>query len=322
MTALFIGIIMVLYNSRYNLQRSRDPTQSPDNMSTAEKQDDSEYYVPYPHPYSFIIDEPVHCLQGAPFLVLMVPVAPSDRTSRDAIRSTWGGVRSARGQKVQLYFLLGSITNDDQTGLNQTVQQQLIEESHLYHDLIQSDFVDSYRNLTLKTMVMFEWLSSHCPEVAYAMKIDSDIFLNVPNLVDLLLDAPQRSYVTGLIKRYSIVQRDKTSKWYLPHSVYPDFHYPPYTLGLGYVFSMDLPKRILEVSAHMKPVYIEDVHVGFCLRELGVAPTSPPHRNLFRAALPFLMTRCYWVAVITTIMSDSEQLLETWKVYQKQLGYC
>lgn len=289
----------------------------PDNDSTAEERDSSAY-VPYPHHYSLIIDEPNRCQQGAPFLVLMVPVAPSDRTSRNVIRRTWGRLPAARGQGLQQYFLLGS-TSDG----TQTLQQQIMEESRLYHDIIQSDFVDSYQNLTLKTILMFEWLSSHCPSSAYAMKVDSDIFLNVPNLVELLLDAPRRSYMTGLVTWSAVIERDKRSKWYLPCSVLPELHYyPPYVLGLGYVFSMDLPQRILDISARVKAVYIEDVYVGLCLRELGVAPTDPPYGHLFRAGLPYLLTQCYWGNVITTIMRDSGHLLETWEKYQKRPWYC
>uniref|UniRef100_A0A8C6S8I6 Hexosyltransferase n=1 Tax=Neogobius melanostomus TaxID=47308 RepID=A0A8C6S8I6_9GOBI len=236
-------------------------------------EDVSEFYVSYPRSYSLLIDEPERCQQGAPFLVLVVPVSPGDRTSRDAIRDTWGGRWSASGREVQLYFLLGSIAEGNETQLDRS-------ESRIHHDIVQGDFVDSYRNLTLKTMLMLEWLSSHCPDSAYAMK--------------LLSTAPRRSYVSGMVQHRAEVQRDTRSKWYLPSS------------------------RILQVSARVRALYIEDVYVGLCLRELGVAPRLS---HMFKAGLPgFLIPRCYWTDIITTIMRDSEQLLETWETYQKQLG--
>lgn len=188
--------------------------------------------------------------------------------------------------------------------------------------MIQSDFLDSYKNLTIKTMVMFEWLSTHCPNSFYAMKIDSDIFLNVPNLVKMLWDAPRQLYMTGFVVRHAYIVRLKTSKWFMPYSVFPESSYPPYAMGLGYVFSMDLPKKIIEASAHVKALYIEDVYVGLCMRHLGIPLSDPPYGNLFIATMPYLLARCYWTTVITTILQDSDHLWETWSAYKNQLQYC
>lgn len=168
-------------------------------------------------------------------------------------------------------------------------------------------------------MVMFEWLNSHCPNTSYAMKVDSDMFLNVYKLIDMLLKAPQRLYMTGLVVRGASVLRDPNSKWFLPVSAFPESRYPPYVLGLGYVFSLDLPKKILEVSAHVKAVYIEDVYVGLCMKHLGIALTDPPHGYLFRATMPYMpKINCYWTSVITTILQNSNQLSNVWRAYQNQ----
>ena len=165
---------------------------------------------------------------------------------------------------------------------------------------------------------MFEWLNNHCPNTSYAMKVDSDMFLNVHNLVSMLLKAPQNLYMTGLVALGAPVLRDHNSKWFLPFSAFPESTYPPYALGLGYVFSLDLPKKILKASAHVKAVYIEDVYVGLCMRHLGIKPTNPPNGGWFRATIPFWQGSCYWTSVITTILESSEQLLDTWKTYQTQ----
>ncbi|XP_056239661.1 beta-1,3-galactosyltransferase 2-like isoform X5 [Seriola aureovittata] len=194
----------------------------------------------------------------------------------------------------------------------------VLQESRRHKDILQSSFVDSYNNLTIKTMVMFEWLSSHCPNTSYAMKVDSDIFLNVQKLVDMLLKAPQHRYLTGHVVRYAAVIRDQTSKWFLPVSAFPEPTYPPYAQGLGYVFSLDLPQKILEASLHVKAIYIEDVYVGLCLRHIGIALTDPPHSGLFMEMMPLLTSSCYWTSVITTIPGSSQQLLDVWGMYETQ----
>lgn len=167
-------------------------------------------------------------------------------------------------------------------------------------------------------MIMFEWLHSHCPNTSYAMKVDSDMFLNVHKLVGMLLIAPRRLYMTGMVTRGAPVLRDPNSKWFMPVSALSESRYPPYALGLGYVFSMDLPKKILEASAHVKAVYIEDVYVGMCMEYLGIALTDPPHGGLFRATVPYLAGSCYWTSVITTILQNTEELSKVWVTYQTQ----
>ncbi|XP_053179503.1 beta-1,3-galactosyltransferase 2-like [Scomber japonicus] len=281
-------------------------------QSEAPSPDLSPYFVAYPHQYHLILDEPDRCRQERPFLVLMIPVAPHNKKARDAIRNTWGKETKVLDQLISRYFLLGQSTGADGS------EEQVLQESQKHHDILQSDFLDSYLNLTIKTMVMFEWLNNHCPNTSYAMKVDSDMFLNVHNLVSMLLKAPQNLYMTGLVALGAPVLRDYNSKWFLPFSAFPESTYPPYALGLGYVFSLDLPKKILKASAHVKAVYIEDVYVGLCMRHLGITPTNPPNGGWFRSTIPFWQGSCYWTSVITTILGSSEQLLDTWKTYQTQ----
>lgn len=195
---------------------------------------------------------------------------------------------------------------------------QILHESKEHHDILQSNFLDSYKNLTIKTMVMLEWLSSHCPNTSYAMKIDSDTFLNVRTLVRLLLKAPRHDYMTGLVVKGAQVLRDPNSKWFLPYDAFPEWSYPPYALGLGYVLSLDLTKRILDASKYVKAVYIEDVYVGLCMRHAGVPLTDPPHYGLFRVDMPHEVDACYFASVVATLLQDSEQILDVWKVYTTQ----
>ncbi|XP_036837517.1 beta-1,3-galactosyltransferase 1-like [Oncorhynchus mykiss] len=266
------------------------------------------YHVQYPHEYSFILDEPEKCREQNPFLVLMVPVAPYNREAREAVRRTWGSERQVLGKEVRLFFLLGLPSGEE----TEQLQEKVLQESKEHQDLLQSDFIDSYKNLTIKTMVMMEWLSSRCPNASYAMKIDSDMFLNVNTLVNMLLHAPKQNYQTGLVARRGAVLRDHNSKWYLPKEVFPEPVYPPYALGLGYVFTLDLPRKLVEASRHVKAVYIEDVYLGLCMRHLGIRPTDPPSGNLFQGYAG-AQDRCHYMAVITTILNTPQELLDVWR---------
>ncbi|XP_062317162.1 beta-1,3-galactosyltransferase 2-like isoform X2 [Osmerus eperlanus] len=278
------------------------------------------YHVSYPHPYHFILDEPDCCLgDQTPFLVLMVPVAPGNLVSRQVIRRTWGKEGVVLGRAVRVLFLLGMPGG---AGVERQ-QEELKTESLEHHDLLQSDFLDSYFNLTIKTMVMLEWLSSRCPNASYAMKVDSDMFVNVHNLVSMLAapDTPTRNYITGQIARFSPVHRDPASKWYLPTEAFPSFIYPPYVMGFCYVFSLDLPGRILEASRHVQAVHIEDVYVGMCLEYIGVLPTNPPASDLFSDKV-LAYSHCRYSSLIATMTSGSDLLMGLWEDFQKPGPSC
>lgn len=275
------------------------------------------YYVAYPYNYSFVINEPEKCQKENAFLVLMIPVAPGNMAARDAIRSTWGSERSVADKIVSVLFLIGLPTSQD----SEKLQEDLLQESEKYHDILQGDFWDSYYNLTIKTVVMLEWLSVYCQNASYAMKIDSDMFLNVKNLVNMLLPAPKQNYMTGLVARTAMVLRDPRSKWYLPKTVYSPNHYPPYALGLGYVFSLELAGKLVEAAQRVKPVYIEDVYIGLCMNHLGIALTDPPDGGQFNV-FPVDYNRCRYSKLIATTTRSLNNQVDFWRDLQTPGPYC
>lgn len=59
--------------------------------------------------------------------------------------------------RVKIVFLIG------QTESNVT-QMRIDEESDAANDLIQESFLDSYNNLTLKTVMMLKWVNDSCAD--------------------------------------------------------------------------------------------------------------------------------------------------------------
>lgn len=218
---------------------------------------------------------------------------------------------------MTLFFLLGLHSGDGA----QEVQEQLLQESKEHGDLIQSSFLDCYKNLTIKTMVMLEWLDSYCSNASYAMKIDSDIFLNLPNLVNMLSNSPKTNYMTGQVERDAVVHRNPNSKWYIPEDLYPYSVYPRYALGLGYVLSLDLPKKLVAASRHIKALYLEDVYLGLCMQYLGIPPTDPPDGGYFNV-FPVTYSRCAYSRLIATTTHEYADRMWTWKDFKRPGPYC
>ncbi|XP_076585530.1 beta-1,3-galactosyltransferase 5-like [Chaetodon auriga] len=294
----------------------------PSSAAVAEPQwqDPGPYHVAYPQNYTFIMDETLTCKRTTPFLLLMVPVAPGDVAARDAIRRTWGNEKLVLGQLVETVFILGL-----PGGTDAEQQQEKLEQENLQHrDLIQSNFQDSYRNLTIKTMVMLEWLAAHCVRASYAIKIDSDMLLHVQNLVKLLLDPStvKQNYMTGLVWWHSPVLRNPFNKFYMPRDVIAEPEYPPYPLGMAYVMSLDLPGKILGVSPQIKPLYIEDVYLGMCLKRLGISPTDPPENTMFIVDPLHPLSGCSLSKVIAVTTTSIPQMASYWQRSRQPEAKC
>ncbi|XP_028852502.1 beta-1,3-galactosyltransferase 2 [Denticeps clupeoides] len=278
------------------------------------------YEIISPSTYKYVLNQPAACRRDdrRPFLVLMVPVAPGDLDSREAVRKTWGRGGLVSDVEVLTLFFLGVVSGKG-------VQESLEEESRGHGDIIQMDFLDSYKNLTIKTMMMMNWLSSHCQHASYAMKIDADVFLNVHQLLGRLPRPAKQNYITGSVIRDGRPRRDKSSKWYLSEEVYPQSTLPPYVSGAGYVFSADLAQKISWASRFVRPLPLEDVYVGLCLEVLGVSPVYSTSRfftrNLFEVR-HLNYDRCTFFSLIIANGFTPSEMLHVWADFQKAPFTC
>lgn len=110
-----------------------------------------------------------------PVVLIVIKSAMSHFERRHAIRETWG--REEDG--ILTVFLLG-------VGSNAEVQRRIDEESELYNDIVQSDFLDTYYNLTLKTMSGFKWAINFCSKTHYVLFSDDDMYISMKNLLTFL----------------------------------------------------------------------------------------------------------------------------------------
>lgn len=276
-----------------------------------------EYRLISPLTYHYLINQPDVCRDRSPFLVLMVPVAPQEAAAREAVRRTWG---SASSDTLTLFYA----GLPDGGGLS-PIQEALEEESKLHADIIQMNFMDSYQNLTIKTMIMMKWLATHCPNSFYAMKVDADIFVNVFYLVEWLRSSPRLGFITGSVIRDGSPRRTPNSKWYLSEKLFPEDSFPPYVSGAGYVFSSDLAGRISWASRFVRMIPLEDVYVGLCLRVLGVQPvyskSLPFLRNLFEIK-KLEYDRCTFARRVIVNKFKPSELLQVWQDFSKNHASC
>ncbi|KAG8441350.1 hypothetical protein GDO86_006908 [Hymenochirus boettgeri] len=274
--------------------------------------------APYPYPYKFLMNPQEKCQGRTPFLVLLVVAESHDIESRMAIRETWGNESNYGEVDMVTVFLVGlSKVATDKVNL------LLEEENRIYGDIVQQDFIDTYYNLTLKTLMGMEWVAKYCPTASYVMKIDSDMFLNVEYLVHKVLvkGTPVRqNYITGHIYFHTGPIRDKAYKWYVPKEVYPNNTYPPYCSGPGYVFSADLAQKIFDMAQVIRLMPMEDSFIGICLYELKLSPSASPPNTFLVYRRDY--DRCAFNKLVIVHHYARKELREVWDDFwtKKHLG--
>ncbi|XP_018417892.1 PREDICTED: beta-1,3-galactosyltransferase 2-like [Nanorana parkeri] len=270
-----------------------------------------------PNPmYPYLIEEDQKCASGPPFLLLLIPSIPQENLNRDTLRKTWANETLVNGVNTTRLFLLGRSSS-------QEIQEKVMLESSNFHDIIQQDFIDSYNNLTLKTLMGIEWVSRLCPNVSYVMKIDSDMFLNPWFLMDkvLLPSSPVNvNFYTGLVVDSASPQRDKSSKWYMPLSQYSKDVYPSYCSGTSYIFSGDLAGRIYKKAHDINIFPFEDVFVGMCLQSIGIQISKPAGNWFLGEKMKY--DRCQFASLVTVHHFTPQELLELWPDFTSPLETC
>ncbi|XP_066304234.1 beta-1,3-galactosyltransferase 1-like [Branchiostoma lanceolatum] len=229
-----------------------------------------ELEVINPHPYTFIINNPDECKGSDVFLLVIVTSGPENHGLRYAIRHTWGNESNVPGTVIKTLFAVGKPDNA-------LIQQGLERENDVYKDIIQEDFIDSYNNLTVKTVMCLKWASEFCPYAKFVLKADDDTLVNIYCLVRRLRELNStmtKRFVTGRVHSVAMPHRSLGHRWYVSRDDYPRPTFPKYPAGFAYVISNGITGLIYEVSLTLNYLPLEDVFLGLCLEKLRVDPLN------------------------------------------------
>ncbi|XP_013379989.1 beta-1,3-galactosyltransferase 1 [Lingula anatina] len=210
------------------------------------------------HDFEYIIVNKNLCSSQSPFVIVWIHTSPDHFKQRLMIRQTWGNPRNHPDGSVKIIFIMGKASS-------KTLQDSLHMESERYGDIVQENFVDSYKNLTYKAIAGMKWVSSYCSGAKYALKSDDDIFVNVFNLVRHLKSF-EKHKVTEKVLLCNVwhkmrVLRDKKSKWYIAEEEFKDDFFPMYCSGSAYIMSGDVVKGMFQVSLSTPFFWVDDFYV-------------------------------------------------------------
>ncbi|XP_034098700.1 beta-1,3-galactosyltransferase 5-like [Drosophila albomicans] len=238
-------------------------------------------------------------------LLILISSALSHERQRMAIRQTWGHYAARRD--IGIAFVLGRSIND-------TENKALRWENYLYGDLIRGNFIDSYDNLTLKTISSLEWADKHCNRAKYILKTDDDMFINVPklfNFVEEQLKHNVKKTIFGRLAKKWPPVRNKKSKYYVSHGQFRGL-YPEFTTGPAYLITGDIVNDLYVRALKMVYLKLEDVFItGIVAKSLNIKRV---HVNEFKNRRMKLTTRNIQNSFSIHRISCSEQF----EVWQKQ----
>ena len=87
-------------------------------------------------------------------LLVVVCSAVGNVEQRKTVRETWAKDQEDM-EDVKVVFMLGNSLND-------SLQANVIHEAQVYGDIVQESFLDTYANLTIKSLMLLKWFSTSC----------------------------------------------------------------------------------------------------------------------------------------------------------------
>lgn len=260
---------------------------------------------------------------------------------RQLIRDTWGLSVLQQVANYRVIFLVGMTTSEE-------VQSKLDFEQHMYEDMVQIAIYEGFQNLTYKSIHMLHWFTHHCPSARYLFKTDDDIYLHIPNLIQLfasttfegsllchhnnsrkilrsLKDIHYFVYTVKDRTRKEVLEqiRSKFHKYLISLDLLPGSLYPDYCSGFGYAMDHSTASKLLLASAHIPYVGIEDVFItGICREKAKLGITNNAHFTLKPYVQPIEAVCAFEGGRVTSNEMNGPELRKLWTNINTQGYYC
>ncbi|XP_064091838.1 beta-1,3-galactosyltransferase 5-like [Macrobrachium nipponense] len=228
----------------------------------------------------YLIEEPNLCKERPDLhIISYVHSAVHKKENRQLIRDTWGNIKYYPQVRMKVIFVFGAAASKEE-------QKIINEESEKYHDIIQTDFVDSYKNLSYKGVSALQWVTQHCMHPQWILKSDDDMIINVFALVDYL-----KAYTEEEAKKNSVpdkimcavwwgmpVLRGKgCAKWCVSMDEWREGTYPPYCSGSAFVIPTHRAPDLYHAYYHAPFLWVDDAYISGVLAKQAGVQHKPLH---------------------------------------------
>lgn len=214
-----------------------------------------------------------------PNFVIAVNSNPGAKEMRQIIRDSWGNY----GANAKTVFFLGAAGSDE-------IQNDIEAEAAEFGDIVQGNFTDHQRNLSIKHLLILKWCIENCFDAKYLVKIDDDVFANVPAIRDFLATNPlTTNFLMGICHEPELCPREGHSK--VTYEEYASDYYPSHVEGHSIIYSIDVAARLLSKSKFVEFFWVEDVFVTGILRSQINVDIEPSEKYILTRESLFDMRR-------------------------------
>ncbi|CAK8674734.1 unnamed protein product [Clavelina lepadiformis] len=208
-------------------------------------------------------------------MVFFVKSAAPNQVRRELLRRTWASLSYVEGGRFETVFVIGKTDVPKYVSLLQ-------EESERYGDLLQFNDFDDYEHIGLKTLAGMQWASDNLPSDFLYSSVDDDFMVNLGKLqkrVDESINdvndfqLPMFPIICGFKKGINEKPvRQQGRKWSVSLDTYIWPDYPQYCHGGLYTTSIEVVKKLFNISRKERTFHLDDVWITGILRnKLGMS---------------------------------------------------
>ncbi|CAJ0953531.1 unnamed protein product, partial [Mesorhabditis belari] len=225
-------------------------------------------------------DSTILCPKGISIL-FFIHTAPFAFNRRETIRQTWGNKIWQEKFGFKTVFVLGTSKFPDEN-------DQMNREKAQNDDILQFDFIEHYRNLTIKQLSWSRFASQNCRDAKVFVKIDDDVLVNIFWFFkEINVNDFNNTLVCGHECQYHQVWRDKRKPWFVPKEAYEPTLWPRFCSGGLVIESADiLPKLVAAVEKRERYISTDDtLFTGILPDELNITKVLASSKFVYR---------CFW----------------------------
>ena len=200
-------------------------------------------------------------------------------------------------------------------------QTKLQEEAQIYDDIVLFDFLDTYVNLTIKTIVSLNWIFNAYKTNIF-LKFDDDVLLNVTDVyqtVSRYVHSNKSEYAENTIAGWCYngvpVIRNVRNKLGVRKEEYSPPTYPRFCIGLSYAITRSVVSKLLNQTHNTPLIHLEDISLGILAQKAGNIKliSIPNWRNQWNGNMNMNLTRYRRYHTIHTFQGRVEKLQKLWK---------
>ncbi|OWF49087.1 beta-1,3-galactosyltransferase brn-like [Mizuhopecten yessoensis] len=165
-------------------------------------------------------------------------------------------------------------------GYNATYQDFVDTESRKFKDIIQEDFVDTYLNNTLKTVMAYNWVDTFCRDASILFFVDDDYYVHYDKIfkhIRAVFQQKSTGIFAGTLASRAVPYRRHETVWSLTFDQYPYDYFPPYIGGGAYIVSHDVAHKFAVSFPYVQFLGIDDAYLGIVAKKLDIPPSYNPN---------------------------------------------